>query len=203
MSGDADAAWEHFGEADEAGVAALSEAGSQLLESYRLLLGYTPEEQKPEDDPASHPIVDRHDHAGRDAHEMVLSESEYQELQRAVLGRCGLDPNTKFTEAPWYFHYELGLALARRGDPQRALSALVEATDQQPAPHYSTRIYGMWFLDYLPYFEIAKLHAKLGNWNCASDALKVSEQKSELAPDDPRIAEVKSLKDELASRLIF
>ena len=32
----------------------------------------------------------------------------------------------------------------------------------------------MWFTDYRPYFEIARLHAHLGNWDCVVDALRVA-----------------------------
>lgn len=201
MSGDAAAAREHFLLADAAGVAALSEAGSALLESYRMLLGVAPEEEA-SGEVADTP-VDRHNHAVRDAADTVLSQTDFQKLGRTVMGRCGLDPETQFAEAPWYFHYELGMELVRRGDPQRALSALVQATDRRPEPRYATRVYGMWFLDYLPYFEIAKLQAELGNWSCASDALKVSEQRHELSATDPRITEVEALKEELANRLFF
>lgn len=200
MSGDAAAAREHFERADAAGVAELSEGGKSLLESYRLLLGFTPGEERRD---APDRPVDRHNHASRDAQEAVLPQPEFLELGRAVLGWCGLDPDTEFTQAPWYFHYELGLELVRRGDPQRALSALVDATDRRPDPRYATRIYGMWFLDYLPYFEIAMLHSELGNWSCASDALKVSEERSELSPGDPRAAKLETLKEELANRLFF
>ncbi len=200
MTGDADAAREHFMRADAAGVAARSEGGKPLLDSYRFLLGLESGEAIVEPPPDS---ADRPGYAVYEPKATVLPDHEFRELGRTILGRCGLDPATDFSQAPWYFHYELGLELARRGDPQRALSALVDATDRRPQPRYGTRIYGMWFLDYQPYIQIAKLHAQLGNWRCASDALKVSEARGELSPSDPRLSELQALKKELESRLVF
>ncbi len=200
MSGDADAAREHFKRADGAGVAARSEGGRPLLESYRILLGL---ESGVATGVPPDPSDDRPGYAVFEPKATVLPQREFEELGRVVLGRCGLDPRTEFSQAPWYFHYELGLELARRGDPQRAVSALVDATDRRPDPRYGTRIYGMWFLDYQPYIQIAKLHAQLGNWRCASDALKVSEERGELSPGDPKVSELEALKKELESRLVF
>ena len=51
--------------------------------------------------------------------------------------------------------------------------------------------------------RIAKLHAQLGNWSCAADALRVSEEKSELSRNDPRAVELEQLKRQLEDQLIF
>ncbi len=71
-------------------------------------------------------------------------------LRAEVLARCQLKPETRPQDAPWYFHYELGRDLYRRGDPQRALDALIEAATLRADPGHGARIYGMWFMDYLP-----------------------------------------------------
>ena len=89
-----------------------------------------------------------------------------------------------YQDAPWYFHYELGRDLYRRGDPQRALDALIEAATLRADPGHGARIYGMWFMDYLPYLEIARAHARLGNWDCAQNALEYSRQAKEVSERD-------------------
>jgi hypothetical protein len=129
----------------------------------------------------------------------ALSEREFQELKNRVASRCNVSPDTDPAKLPWYFHYELGLELAKKGDPQRAVDALIEAVDRRPEPKKNTRMYGMWFTDYLPYFEIAKAHAALGNWQCATDALRLSEGKREIQPQDQFFDELQELKTEAAA----
>lgn len=130
----------------------------------------------------------------------VLSDEQLQEVEREVLRRCGLDGATPARQAPWYFHYELGLELARRGDPQRALDALLEATERREASKRGARMYGMWFTDYLPYFQIARLHVVLGNWSCAADALRRSEEEGEVSPETREYPELLELLDEVRAQ---
>jgi hypothetical protein len=126
----------------------------------------------------------------------VLPEKDAEAIAAVVAARCRL-PGPRPRRAPWYFHYELGLELARRGDPQRALDALVEAVNRRGEPQHDARLYGLWFLDYLPYFHIARAHALLGNWDCAADALALSERKAELSAKDAEYAELKELAREI------
>jgi hypothetical protein len=127
----------------------------------------------------------------------VLSDAELNRLRGVVLSRCGLAPATNPTSAPWYFHYELGLELERRGDPQRALDAFLEAATRKARPARMSRMYGMWFKDYTPYFEIAKAHVALGNWQCAADALHASETAREVGQNEPAYRELQELKSEV------
>jgi len=55
----------------------------------------------------------------------------------------------------------------------------------------------VWFLDYLPYFHIARAHALLGNWECAADALALSQRKTEVSAKDAEYAELKELAREI------
>jgi hypothetical protein len=115
-------------------------------------------------------------------------------IRREVLSRCRLPADSKAADAPWYFHYELGLSLlGDHGDPQRALDALIDSVDRRPEPQRKARLYGMWFLDYLPYIQIAKAHAQLGNRECALDALRLSQEMGEVSPGDRDVLELKSL----------
>jgi hypothetical protein len=87
----------------------------------------------------------------------------------------------------------MGRNLERRGDPQRALDALIEAATQRADPAHGARIYGMWFVDYLPYYEIARAHAKLGNWDCAQNAIDFSKRAGEVSSRDKEFQEFRAL----------
>jgi len=113
-------------------------------------------------------------------HPDALSDERVREIAVETLGDCGLPAHTTHAAAPWYFHYELGLRLAEAGDPQRAVDALLEAAERRPLPEVRVRMYGMWFIDYRPYLEIAACHVALGNWECAFSALELSRATGEL-----------------------
>lgn len=173
LAGDGAAARRHLAEAERSGVAAQSEAGARLLAAYQLLLVGAPEEPPAAAAPAVH--AGFRDYTRKPA---VLSEEETKKLQQQVLQRCRI-PSTGSERWPWYYYYELGSELSRRGDHQRALDALVEAVNRRPEPQHYARIYGMWFVDYVPYVQIARAHLRLGNKECAADALRLSESLGE------------------------
>jgi hypothetical protein len=127
----------------------------------------------------------------------TLSEADFERLKSAVMSRCHVPEGTELTTAPWYFHYEMGLELEKKGDPQRALDAFIAALDHRPEPQHGSRMYGMWFIDYLPYLEIAKAHAALGNWQCVADALRLSEQTGEVSLEDRNYQTVLDLRQEI------
>jgi tetratricopeptide (TPR) repeat protein len=197
MSGDTTGARRELAASEAAGVAAQSEVGSELLEAYRVLLGQ-PVDEVPEALPAASSDQAYRDYPRKDE---VLPEDEFQRLRHQVLNRCGLPPSTDDLRAPWYFHYELGMSLMKRGDPQRALDALVSATDRRPMSQRNARMYGMWFTDYRPYLEIAEAHVQLGNWSCAFDALSLSRQLEEVVEEDEEFERFMELSDETATRL--
>lgn len=179
MTGDTAAARQHLAATEAAGFAEKSDDGRRLLAAERLLLGES----------ASFRRFDRRSPR--------LSEEELARIRREVLSRCKLPADSKASDAPWYFHYELGLSLAEHGDPQRALDALIDSVDRRPEPQRKARLYGMWFLDYLPYIQIAKAHAQLGNKACALDALRLSQEMGEVGPGDRDLLELKSLLGDL------
>lgn len=131
---------------------------------------------------------------------VTISEEEFEALRGRVMSRCHLAAGTDPAKAPWYFHYEMGLELEKRGDPQRALDELIEATNRRPEPRRIVRMYGMWFTGYRPYFEIAKMHFALGNWQCAADALKISIGEREVTEGDKEYIELEELRSELEAR---
>jgi tetratricopeptide (TPR) repeat protein len=178
LAGDGAAARRHLGEAERSGVAAKSEAGARLLSAYQLLLVGEAEDAPPSSATAPPAEVGKAGFREYPRRSAVLSEEETKKLQQQVLQRCRI-PSTASDRWPWYYYYELGGELSRRGDNQRALDAYVEAVNHRPDPQHYARIYGMWFVDYLPYLQIARAHARLGNRECAADALRLSESMGE------------------------
>lgn len=98
-------------------------------------------------------------------------------LRQKVLVQCGLGEATD--RLPWYFHFEFGRALLEAGDARRAVTQLAQSVDINPVPRADKRLYGMWFTDYLPYFQLADAHARLENWPCAAHALELSRSSGE------------------------
>ncbi len=177
MTGDTAAARRHLALAEKSGAAEKSENGRRLLAAERVLLGGS-----------GSPSFRRYDKKMAQ-----LSQADVARIKRDVLSRCRLPADAKTADAPWYYHYELGLQLAEHGDPQLALEALIDSVDRRPEPQRKARLYGMWFLDYLPYLQIARAHAKLGNRECALDALRLSQELGEVSPDDRDAVELKGL----------
>lgn len=187
----------YLARAEQDGVAARSETGAVMLDALRAVLREpAPVPPAPVPTPAE-PARFRL----FPAQPPVLSEGEYERLRVEVMSSCGIDPASPLGFAPWYFHYELAQALDRRGDPQRALEALLVATERRPGSRRQARMYGMRFTDYLPYFWIAREHTRLGNWECALDALQMSERTGEIAERDPEYREYRNMVEEARQRL--
>ena len=180
MSGDVEAARKELARAETSGVAARSEVGRPLLVAYQLLLRgdatgrlprYAMYEQKPP----------------------VLTDAEFALLRNDVLSSCDLPIETSLENAPWYANYELGLRLERKGDHSRALTHFIDAVAKRPNPQKHARMYGMWLIDYYPYFHIARAHVRLENWQCAKNALDISQRLGEIPPHAPENDEWVSL----------
>ena len=188
MAGDVDRARKELALAETSGMASRSEVGRPLLVAYELLL--------------------RGDGAGKFPRYAVfeqkaptLSESEFNLLRNDVLTKCDLPLDTKLGSAPWYANYELGLALERKGDYSRALTHFIDAVAQRPDPQKQARMYGMWMIDYYPYFHIARSHVRLENWQCAKNALEISQRLSEIPAAAPELNELLSLQRETERKL--
>lgn len=190
MTGRVDDARRELALAETSGVAAKSEVGRPLLVAWQLLLrGDTNvRSSKPE-------------YAMYRAKPPVLSEAEFSVLRQDVLSKCDLPLDTKLSNAPWYANYELGLELERKGDHPRALTHFIDAVAQRPNPQKQARMYGMWLIDYYPYFHIARSHVRLENWECAKNALDISERLAEIPPTAPEASEYLSLQRETQRRL--
>ena len=190
MSGDIDAARKHLATAETSGVASKSEVGRPLLIAYQLLLRGDTNVRSAR--PAFATYSDK---------KPLLTEEEFHTLRNDVLTRCDLPADTNLRSAPWYANYELGLELERKGDFPRALQHFIDAVSTRPNPQRQARMYGMWLVDYYPYFHIARSHARLENWECAKNALEISHRLSELPRNAPELNEFMSLQRETERRL--
>jgi hypothetical protein len=188
MSGDVDAARKQLEMAETSGMAAKSEVGRPLLVAYQLLLRGDATGKYPR-------------YAVYEKREGVISEAEFQTLRNDVLMKCDLPPDTKLANAPWYANYELALELERKGDYPRALTHLIDAVAHRPNPQKQARMYGMWLIDYYPYFHIARAHTRLENWQCAKNALDISNRLREIPDNAPEMNEFMSLMQQTERKL--
>jgi len=180
MTGDVDRARKELALAETSGMATRSEVGRPLLVAYQLLLRGDATGRKPR-------------YAVFEQKAPVLTEEEFHVLRNDVLSKCDLPLDTKLKNAPWYANYELGLQLERKGDYSRALTHFIDAVAQRPNPQKQARMYGMWLIDYYPYFHIARSHVRLENWQCAKNALDISQRLAEIPVSAPEINELASL----------
>ncbi len=178
MSGNVDAARKELALAETSGVAARSEHGRPLLVAYQLMLRGNTSTQN---------------YAVYVAKPPVLTDQEFNMLRTDVLTKCDLPADTKLKQAPWFANYELGLQLERKGDYPRALTHFIDAVAHRPNPQRQARMYGMWLIDYYPYFHIARSHVRLENWECARNALDISGRLAEIPNGAPELSEYLSL----------
>ena len=112
----------------------------------------------------------------------VLTDADVQQIKEEIRMRCNLPKASEITY-PWYYHYELGVALQKHKDWQRSLDSLIASLDRRDRPQKFTRIYGMWFIDYYPYYNIGVAHYNLQNWKCAVQSFQLSRMFEDLRND--------------------
>ncbi len=152
------------------GASGKTRAGQNLIEEYAVsIMSAAPPAGDPTV-PKSSPVVSRN---------VALSEQDAEIIRARVLRRCALSTDVSANKLPWYFHYLLGLEYTEEGDSERALEAFQIGANLKDQPSRSKRLYGMWFMDYLPYYQIALAHEEMGEWQDAKDALYVSLQAGE------------------------
>lgn len=105
---------------------------------------------------------------------VVLSAEETEKLERETAQLCGIQPNSPESRLPWFYSYTLAERLLERGDAAKALSQLNRALHRKPRPTRGERVYGLWFVDYLPYSLLARIHDSLGEPDCARHARDVA-----------------------------
>lgn len=175
--GDAAEARRLLAESARHGVARRSWVGRQLWERYALPIMAS-------DDALTGSGAATASFRDFDRQAYVLDEDEAELLRAQVLRRVAPPGDDGRDMLPWYFHYEYGLELLDAGDPQRALDELILAAGKRETSARKSRMYGMWFVNYLPYYRIAQAHSQLGNWRCAMDAMRLSARYGEFSPAD-------------------
>ena len=158
------------------GTALESFIGRNLWDRYALLIMATDEKVAKSSEDADFRHFERQPFS--------LTDVECDDIRRRVLRRCALPEKASADTLPWYFHYEYGLELMAAGDAQRAIDELILAATIREKSRRKSRMYGMWFTDYLPYYQIALAHSKMGNWRHAMDAMRSSAQYNEFSPID-------------------
>ena len=133
------------------------------------------------------------------AENMSLTPEAVDQLRRKVLAQCGL-PDGAASGLPWYFHFEFGRELLSQGDARRAVGELSMAVDLNPMPRASKRMYGMWYVDYFPYYQLALAHSALGNWTCAANAMRLSQLTESASVDHFDMVKYSSLQRQIEGK---
>lgn len=143
------------------------------------------------------------DHSIRDYQKRpyLLSNLQLDTMKEEIRTRCSL-PKASDESYPWYFHYELGKELENKGDWQRALESFIQALDHRDRPRKSSRIYGMWFVDYYPYYNIGLAHYRLQNWKCADNAFQLSQIYEDIPPDSSESGKLQEMRTEVQQKLL-
>jgi len=159
------------------GVAARTDTGKRLLESYATkIMTASVDDEEYVSTPQSSPVAS-------DAY--LLSDNEVELIRAQVLNRCAIDSKLVKNKLPWYFYYEFGVDLMKAGDARRAVESFQLGANLREDPSRNKRMYGMWYVDYLPYYQLALAHSKLGEWEQAHEAILTSENFGEFSPGDP------------------
>lgn len=130
----------------------------------------------------------------------LLADLEVNKMKEEIRKSCNLPPTAE-ESYPWYFHYELGKALENKQDWQRALDSFLLALDHRERPRKSSRIYGMWFIDYYPYYNIGMAHFRLQNWKCADSAFRLSQMFEDIPADSSTFRDLQEMKAEAEEKL--
>lgn len=122
------------------------------------------------------------------------TQAEIEAIRSRVLSRCGLSPKLAENKLPWYFFYEFGVELLNAGQASEALESLQMTANLKSESARPARMYGMWYVNYLPYYQISIAYAQLENWDRAWDAITMSEAMVEFSPGDYEYESFVSLK---------
>lgn len=162
-----------------------------LLTEFLIVLGFAATEGFACEDPTvEHP----HEEAAGTAAEVNL-----ETIRSRVLRRCGLSEKLADNHLPWYFHYEYGVELIREGAAVHAIEPLQMTANLRAEPARATRMYGMWFVNYIPYFQMSLAWSELGEWDQAWDAIRLSEELHEVSPADAEYEQYTELKQLIES----
>ena len=124
-----------------------------------------------------------------------LTEQQLQDIRKRVLKRCGVSSKLASNRLPWYFHYEFGVELVKHGAADEAIEPLRMTANLKPESMRDARMYGAWFINYLPYYQMSLAYSELGDWDSAWDAIRMSENLVEFSSDDFEYEKFSSLRN--------
>ena len=125
-------------------------------------------------------------------------QDEIEVIRQRVLQRCGLSPKLAQNKLPWYFFYEFGVELLDAGQADAALESLQMTASLKAEPARPALMYGMWYVNYLPYYQMSIAYSKLELWDRAWDAITMSEALVEFSPGDYEYEDFADLKEKIA-----
>ena len=90
-----------------------------------------------------------------------LSESKPVPISEQTVRRCAKASKQPDNNLPWHFHYKCGVDLMEAGEPKQAVDSFLMGANTHQDPARSKRMYGMWYIDYLP---ITRSHWLIPDW---------------------------------------
>ncbi len=126
--------------------------------------------------------------AAREQQERILTD---------VRKRCGLPEQADRTLHPWHYDYEASRAFIREGMYDAGVRHLYRALDKKAKPEAKSRVYGMWFTDYHPYYLLAKAFYQQGSIECARSALEQSLRSEDLKGAPEMAKDREQMREEL------
>lgn len=125
------------------------------------------------------------------------ADSRREAILDQVQDRCGLPDLPDRTLYPWHYDYEASQAFIKEGMYDAGIQYLYRALDKKGRPEEKSRIYGMWFTDYHPYFLLAKAFHHEGSDDCARQALERSLKSEDLKGSPEALKERERMRKEL------
>jgi len=198
------------------GVAAKTDTGRQLLDKYaaeimsaplddsKLVLMAAPAKTQATAKaaaPVPQPVKDNKPDSNAVVASVESVENETDSSDDSTVRRCASAIGRADDKLPWFFYYQCGVELMKAGDAQLAVNAFEMGASALEDPRRGKRTYGMWFIDYLPYYQMALAYSQLGNWESANAAIESSETYGEFTPSDPDYASFSALDQLIKSNL--
>ncbi len=171
------------------GVAASTETGTKLLNRYAAEIMSAPLDESqfviavPVSATENRTLFDSDEKTVSPDDTMAYSDSGFDADRKQK--RCASTIIRADDKLPWFFYYQCGVVLMQAGDAHKAISAFEMGANALDDPSRGKRMYGMWFVDYLPYYQIALAHSQLGDWESANTAIQTSVAHGEFSPTDP------------------
>jgi hypothetical protein len=108
---------------------------------------------------------------------------------------------TAHAQTYWFENYQRAVSLIDANRGAEALPLLEQVIQDHPLPQAGMRIPGYQFLDYLPYYQRARIEVQMGQYERASRSLDVSEAFGEAGSSKRSMADASRLRQQIDSAL--